>query len=253
MIEIKIDAKSASQLLTGYANQMPYAIAVALNRTAEDCFAQFRKDLPGRFTFRQPGLIKLLAPQQIRGLNAATKKRLRVVLDTETRAAKMFRSYEKGETTVPTNGNTSVAVPTRLTRSLPGGVIPKGLFPANLGFQKKLIVSPKGAGYTLAYARGTAYKKGQKHGMFEINSPNVSQGFRGVWIRQGGNMHKVWHYNPTVRKPAILKWEDTIRSVVAARWEANMRGAAALAIRTAKKGGGMQIAEGMIGGFRLSA
>lgn len=236
-ISMRTDIKEATKGLDDVQRrQIPFATALALNRTGEEANAALRKHIIEKFTIRVPRLLDLATPRQLKGPKRATKTRLRVVLDAETGAAKLFRAYEKGD--IKTGGiNPLVAIPTFWLRPHKSRVIPPRLFPTNLGFQSKRNASGK-----LYTAKGKAAKAGRQQGIFAIlptTHPNASPKQWGVYQRTGpGQVIKLWHFRGAVKRPAILEWEKTVGHVASTRFAPNFVGALSRALATARPGGG---------------
>lgn len=251
MIDIQVDAKGTLAYLGDLRqNQIPFAISVALNRTADDANAALRGILPREFTIRDPNLVRFVAPQQLPRPNRATKQNLTALLETEGKG-RILDPFEIGKPKVQKSADSPVAVPTQNIRFTKRTVIPKKWYPANLGLTPKRDAA--GQSY-YALGRGaiknkaTPFKRA-KSGKIQVQGKlrtfvldpryghDISEKGRGVYVRVGPrreDVRLIWSYRQQVQRPKILKFEDTVRRTVESRWVANMEGALAFALRTAK-------------------
>lgn len=251
MIDIQVDAKGALAYLGDLNHkQMPFAVSVALNRTAEDGLAALRRVVPTEFTLRDKNLMDAVAPRQIARPNRASKANLSVILETEGKG-RILDPFEFGKAKVQKSADAPVAVPTRNLRFTQTTVIPKKWYPHNLGLTPR---SDPGGNKYYALGRGaiknklspikrTSTGKIQVKGKLRtfVLDPrygmNVDEKARGVYVRIGPSREDIrllWSYREQVPRPKIFKFEDTVRKTVEARWVPNMEGAFAFALRTAK-------------------
>jgi hypothetical protein len=246
---ITLDSAKFERFLQTYRQQLPFAMAVALNRTADDANAALRRHLDDAFTIRAPGLLRYVAPLDIPRPNRARKDRLSVILETD-RIGRIFNPFETGVPKV-TRANEHLIIPSENLRPSPNTVIARTLYPTNLGLTAKR--DPAGTHY-YALGRGakakklTPYHKGAT-GKWTIKGrrrtfaldPNYQQDIApedaGIYQRVGlgrDGIRLLWHYADRVERPSTLQFYDTLNRTFDARIKSNLEGAIAFALRTAK-------------------
>lgn len=243
---IDVRVKEVISFLQRIHPQFPFAASVALNRTAEDGLAALRTDIPKRFTIREAKVMKWIAPMQLPRPNRATKQNLAATLKTDG-YGRIFAPFEEGIPKTPSGrlgGPLApfVIVPTSNLRPTKQTVIPRSLYPTNLGLSPRRDASGK-TYYALgkgSIEKGLTPFKGSavmgKRGTFALipGRHNIRPDQAGVYQRTGGTVRMLWALEPRVRRPKILHYQDTIASVVARRFAPNWDGAWALAMRTAR-------------------
>src|SRR5690349_23369073 len=171
MIELKLDVDKIVDGLSDLGKrQLPFALANALNRTAEEAAAAVRTRIFSRdFRIRSSQAASFLAAAAAdpQGPNRATKNRLRVFLWVNEALGKNSRfsilpNLEEGGQRVGTRSlgsgriPPSVAVPIR--SSLGQGPIPRGLYPAALGLQERRAI--EGGFYYAGRGKKSRRKRG---------------------------------------------------------------------------------------------
>lgn len=251
---VKVDAKEILGFLNTLSKQAPYAISLAMNRTAEEGNYAGRAHARASFTIRDEKVLRYTFPIPIPSVERASKTRLSIVLEPE-RAGALLKPFEEGLPHTYDSMGRPVAMPSYGSggiRTTKRTVIPKQLYPANLGLQP--MRDPKGTTY-YALGRGSKKKKltpfvtvGFKQvkqgrfGTYEVQSktrPGVSYVFQRKAGpvqagRRGAGSILLWVMKPMVRRPPVLRFVETISETINARWEANLLGAWDLAQRTAK-------------------
>lgn len=239
--DIRVDTREADAYLGQWKVNVPKALAVALNRTAEEANAALRERLPKEFHIRVPSLVRYIAPQQLPATQRAREDQLWATVKTDA-AGHILDPFETGEPKVQRSDAVPVAIPTKDLRFTPETLVPARWYPQNLGLTPKR--TPTGSTY---YALGrnsirkglTPFRK-TKGGAMQIKGKNrtfvldpkyhdnVTQQQRGVYVRIGPkreDIRMIWRYVPKVPRPRNLHFFDTINATVAARWEPNMIGA----------------------------
>src|SRR6185437_8525203 len=143
MIDFKVEITGADSMLSeiaGIRQQLPYATAIAINRTAEEVLAEGRKEILENFDVRVPFFD--LPPVQLPAVWRATKDRpiATVALgDNEgvntigARRVAIFSKFELGGTKDASNPDFPIAIPTSAIRPSPADLVPRSLYPVNLG------------------------------------------------------------------------------------------------------------------------
>ncbi len=226
MLSIKVDAAEALDFFDRLAKQTPAAIALGLNRTAEDGLGIIRGNVKRGFTLRTLPL-NFVAPQILPKALRARADKLTALIEPYG-AGKILDPFETGER----HGRDKLGRPVAIPSTGPGGlratpttVIPRKLYPVNLGLV--IVKDPKGRlyyntgrGATKRGIAGPRPLKG-KHGTFEI------QGKRGRVIMQriGATVRPLWLLRDSVPRPANLHFYDGVQEAVDTRWVTNMLGA----------------------------
>lgn len=123
MINIQVDSSKVSRYLMDVASkQMPYAMARALTKTAQDIQADILRLLPSRFTLRNQWVTKGVR------ITAARKTKLEASIFTKDNFMEL---QEKGGTKKPRSAN--LAVPTSNARRNKRDIITKANRPRSLG------------------------------------------------------------------------------------------------------------------------
>lgn len=254
-VTVEIDTSQVDAMLGVLREEAPFAIATALNRTAEDGLYAVRQALPHSFTLRQPGLAEAIAPRFLPAGVRARKDRLTVELEPTDRGSflsgKIVDPFERGIPKTSDRLGRIPAVPTNQLRITKGTVIPRALYPVNLGLQPRLDPSSR----TTYYALG---KNAIKHRLTPFRSDKVKVGKRGtfeialgngrsiVLQRQGsGKAVVLWYLQPVVRRPPVLHYNETMIREINTAWPRNIENAVAYAIRTAEARAG--VAKGAFG------
>jgi hypothetical protein len=239
--DIKVDTKAADAYLQGFIVNVPKALAIALNRTAEEGNAALRAQLPKSFHMRVPSFLRHIAPQQLPKPQRATPETLWATVKTDA-AGHILDPFETGEPKTQKSSLSPVAIPTRDIRFTPDTLVPARWYPHNLGLTPRR--DPTGKTY-YALGRGSIGKrKTPLHrtagGSWQIKGksrtfvldPQFNKGLsdkqRGVYVRIGpsrGDIRMIWRYTERVPRPRNLHFFDTINRTVNERWTPNMIGA----------------------------
>lgn len=244
-----LDATKFERFTAAYREQLPFAIATALNRTGEDANAALRAHIEDKFTIRVPSLLRYVAPVQLPRPNRATKQNLTVILETD-RIGRLFNPFEQG---VPKSGSVErpLIVPSDALRLTKKTVIPRSLYPGNLGLTPKR--DPAGTSYYAlgrnskkkkltpfhTTGRGVTQVKGRRR-TFVLDpryNRNITPAQAGIYQRTGPGKHDIrllWHFTERVQRPAVLEFYDTVDRTWDARIGPNFEGAMAFALRTAR-------------------
>ncbi len=135
MISVNVSgADHARQVLQKVARQMPFAMSLALNKTANAVQQAVRDELPGRFTVRRNAWLKNTIYRN-RGTDFATKSRLQAIVRIHP-DRDVLAKHEAGGTKVPTSGQ-SLAIPTANVRRNRSDIVTKANRP------RALMANPK--------------------------------------------------------------------------------------------------------------
>jgi hypothetical protein len=237
-LTIQFDDQAVFKLLGDAANEAPFTLALALNKTGEDVNAARRALYPSQFRARNPQLIKWLAPPYLGRDKKATKTNLSVLLDTGLSAA-ILDPFETGKPHGMSRLGQMPAVPSTGfggLRPTALAVVPRQLYPGNIGLAPRR--DPKG---TIYYALGrnsirknlkpqhiTAAGKLQMQGRFRTfqipgrKGPIILQR-TGPGLR---NTRLLWSLLPSVPRPANLRFVEVGRTTALERWPVNLNNSA---------------------------
>lgn len=217
---IRVDAGSTLDYFDALKRNCPKAIAVALNRTAEDGLAVIRRNVQQAFTIRTLPL-NFVAPQVLPAAYRAREDKLAATLDTYG-AGKILNPYETGEVHGIDRLGRLPAVPAKALRPTKGAVIERRWYPANLGLQPMRDAS--GHGY---YATGKGAKArglvGPKPMQGKLRTYQIGNRIFRRWGSGKGETELIWTLTPAVRRPATLHYRDSAVQAANARWPINMR------------------------------
>lgn len=253
-MDIQVDAREVLGFFNMLSDQAPFAIAVAMNRTAEEANFAGRALARKNFTIREEKVIRYAFPIPIPVVERATKHRLSILMEP-TRHGVLLEPFEEGKPHTFDRMGRPVAMPSYGPgglRTTKGTVIPKQIYPANLGLQPRR--DPKGTTYyalgrnsikkklsPYSVAGGKTVKQG-RFGTYEVQSktrPGVSFVFQrkqGPAAPGAGSAGSVllWVMKPMVKRPRVLNFYSTIQGTIDGRFETNLLGAWDLAQRTAR-------------------
>lgn len=217
---IRVDDSAVMGWLEKHSKHAPHAIAHALNRTAEEAHAAIWAHVQKSFTIRTLPR-QFVAPQKLPAKLRARHDKLFAVLQTEG-IGTILDPFETGK---PHDGRgRPVAVPSSYAlgaRPFPRYVIPRALYPQNLG-----LTPTRDAKGGLYYNRG---RGSRKRG---VSGPPPMQGKLGtyrvgnyIFQRVHGTASRLlWTLKPSVPRPADLHYYATAMRVVTKRWAINLRG-----------------------------
>ena len=244
MITVAIDQAALTAVIKAIGEtgkQARFAAANALNRTGEEINADLRRTLPSRFAIRERKILHYIAPVQLPRPNRATKTNLNAILQADG-LAKILGPFEEGAIHVGTP-LAPVAIPTSALRRSRMTIVPRSLYPVNLGLVARR--DPSGKSF-FALGRGAKAKNltpfhgiqiRGKLGSFVLD-PTTHKGITsqqwGVYQRLGGKVRMLWRYIVSVRRPPRLLFAETAQRIMAERFETNFTGALAQALRTAR-------------------
>lgn len=161
MLEITIVADKALAGLSDLErNQLPFAISLALNRTAQDVRAAQQAEITRVLVPKTDIARNWLRAQVVFPRFAwATKTKWEARVFVEPSPRSLVGLFAEGGTRAPTRGVATlgprIAVPVRA--NFPGGVVPQGMWPFQLGLQQVRSISGN-----LVFATGSSvrYRKG---------------------------------------------------------------------------------------------
>lgn len=244
---ILIDERDVLRYFQQAGAQAPFGIATGLNRLGELGTAAGRDHVRKAFDVRSESALRFALPVVIPGALRATKKNLRVIIEPEN-IGKIYNAFELGEVHGRDRLGRYPAVPTSALRITEKTVIPRQMYPVNLGLEVRADPSGRayyGLGKNSIKRRltplsrntfGQIVKQG-KLGTYEVPS-RKNPGDRLIFQRRQGPGYRggvlLWVIKQSVPRPPILELYKTINRVVSEQFLPVMEGAIAFALRTAK-------------------
>lgn len=209
MIEIQVDQAIAALDELG-KRQIPFAISMALNRTAEDGQAAVRERLGGEFTLRRKDYIDRTI--KIENRDRATKTKPFVIVGVDP-TRNVLAKFELGGAKTPVSGR-ALAVPIDARRNK-SDIVTKSQRIRSLNLRK---VGSKAGGIRIQGDKGTFVAGGA------------------VLQRVGsrGKIRVLYAFKDSVPLRPVLRFEDTVTRTVEKRWAPNFEGSFAFAMRTSR-------------------
>lgn len=232
MLTITVDTKAlqtwANQQL---ASQAPFAISLALNRTAKSVQDTERAGLAQHFTIRKPWV-----PQGVMIPRFSDKRDVPMQVEIVVDKSRQFLwKFEEGGTKTGTP-NTPIAIPSRAIRPGFTALPPLDLYPKNLRLLARRTadgVLPPKIHWT---AHGVAQRKGKQR-TFVLEADWMGVRVPGVYQRTGPGKHDfrlLWTYRARIPIPAALHFYEIAQETVKAAWPVHFAAAWQYAVRTAR-------------------
>ncbi|HEX7052054.1 MAG TPA: hypothetical protein VF188_17735 [Longimicrobiales bacterium] len=216
-----------------FHDQLPFAMARAVNATAFDARDAIRRGIEERFIVRRRWVVNGI---QIPRGGRATKQKPEAIVELERRRAFLAKFEEGG--TKRGAPDLPIAIPTEHIRPTPRQIPPLALYPKNLRLQERRDVFGLLAARTTLTKRGVVQLKGKRR-TFVIDPMHHNAGpeLWGVWQRFGPARHQIrliWAYRRQIPIPPTLRFGETGRKTVEEKWDKNFTRAFDRAIRTAR-------------------
>lgn len=257
LIDFQVDVVGGDSLLSMLANvreQVPYVMAVTINRTAEEVLAEGRKEIQANFIVRSPAFD--LPPVQLPKAWRATKTRQIATVnlgddgnpnDIGPRRRKIFTKFEYGGEKVAADPAFPIAIPTTAIRSSKTALVPRALYPTQL----RLAPRKQADGSTLPALRKGKIRTlaGSKIGKRARNEAGL-QGIGGTFtmtnsdgkpigvFQRVGSGHRgyrmIWAFRARISIPKRMHFRERGTVIIETRFKDNFDGALELAIRTAR-------------------
>lgn len=230
MISVKLDADRAiSRLSDLELRQLPYAMKLGLNRTAEEVQkAQSAEIGPPDFTIRRPW-VQQFAIKIGKG-DFATKEKMSVTVHVNPDADFLVK-FEEGGTKRPRGGAKGLAIPIEARRNK-SDIVQKSQRPKAFEFtsassrvaSRTTVFKGKNRTFLIQAADGTG-------AIFQRTSRSVKGQKR---TGRDPNLKLLYILRPTAPIRPTLKFFETGERVARARFAVNLQGMLAYAIKTAK-------------------
>ncbi len=213
-IGVKSDIDKLVASLSAFdETQLPYTIALALTRTAQEAREAVTAAMPGEFILRRTWILQ--------GIRIVPAKKDSLVATVYSRDPFMARQ-EYGGNKVSMDGGKNIAVPLA-ARPDPRALIPEELLPVNLGR----------AEYTISKNGNLVTKKGTGGAAFRI----VSNGKTFLALRTAAGLKMMYLLVPSAHITPRLNLGEITARVVRERFAENFLAAAREAMATRRMGG----------------
>lgn len=258
LIEFTVDIEGKDSVLSMLANvreQVPFALAVAINRTAEEVLAEGRRQILANFTVRAPRFD--LPPVQLPRAWRATKTRPIATVDLGdddggrdgigARRKKIFTKFEYGGHKTALDPSLPIAIPTKVLRPSDTSVVPRGMYPTNLRLAPRLTPDGtlpslrKGKVRSLSGATLKSKKQRAELGLQGVGGTFTMKGHDGRVLgvfQRTGQGHRsyrmIWAFRQSIRIPRLTNFAARGTAIIEDRFWQNFEGALELAMRTAR-------------------
>lgn len=232
---IKVDTSEAVSFLNGlYAEQIPFAASLALNRTAKDVQDAERGELLANFVVRQPQFI--LGSVRIPAFSKKTDSPMQVTIEIGDRGG-FLRKFQAPGVKQALDPTTPIAIPSTNIRPSFGDLAPRSLYPKNLRLVPRRGVKGILPAQRHVTARGVVQLKGKLRTF--VLDPKEHRGVStwAVWQRTGPGKHDIrmlWVYKTRIPIPKRLDFVPVGERVVRERWPIRWAEAFAQAMRSAR-------------------
>lgn len=217
MIDIQVDTRSAlASLGDVQRKQIPFATAVALNRTADDSQAAIRQHIGRTFTLRRKDFIERTI--KIENRDRASKTRPFVILGIDP-TRNVLAKFELGGPKKPISGK-ALAVPVNVKRNK-RDIITKGNRIRGLNLRR--TGDGRISGDKRTFIAGGVVLQRARRGKGTLSA----QITRGV-------VRVLYSFKSSVPLDPDLHFHDHVVKTVARRWQPNFDGALAFALRSAR-------------------
>lgn len=225
MLTIKVSAQNVlDKLSDAEQRQIPFAVATALNRTAEEIQTAVRDSIGQSFTIRSPWVLRNV---RIRNADRATKQQSSATI--EITPDSVLAKFERGGVKTARDGG-SIATPQLATRNkrdiIPQFARPKAFRLANAGSPDDGLIAKGVAKSFLVRAASGRQLLLQRVGR--------RSKFAGKGTGADPNLKLLWVMVKSTAIPAQLKFYETGARVAGQRFVTNLKGMLAYALRSAK-------------------
>lgn len=231
MIGVQVDIGGALDHLEHWSReQVPFAAALAINRTADEAMLAGKKVAAQHMVFRQQRFLDFM----FRQVERASKTNLSATIGITGPKANLLTRHEEGGLFTAPDPMQPFFIPSKMLRPTPQSEIPRAMYPKALRLMERGdVVGKLPAKGKLAH-NGHVMIQG-KNSTYVVTSPDGRQLY--VFQRIGPEQREsvlLWFYKPRINVPPALHWNDTVTQVVHDRFELNFAGMMDYAMRTAK-------------------
>ncbi len=231
-MEIRVQSRAAETWLERlFADQLPFATSLALNRTAKAAQDALRAHLQQHFTIRRPWVLQGIVIPRFSDKHDQPM-RVSVQLDPARAFLAKFEAggLKSGSPELP------IAIPSTALRPAFTDVPPLALYPKNLRLLPRRDVTGILAAHTHISRRGVVQVQGKQR-TFILDQTMFGVSVAGVYQRIGPGPHDIrllWTYKDRIRIPARLHFGDVVAATVQSTWPSAYAAAFQQAVRTAR-------------------
>lgn len=231
-MQIRVDGHASQTFLENlFADQIPFATSLALNRTAKAVQDMIRQSIGEHFTIRREWVL-----QGIKIPKFSDKRDNPMMVSVELDRSRAFLAkFEPGGVKAG-SPMMPIAIPSTFLRPNFGYVPPLALYPKNLRLDTRRGVTGTLARHEHVTSRGVMQLKGKER-TFVLDQTMIGVAVAGVYQRFGPGRHDIrllWTYRDHIPIPARLHFEATALETVRAVWPQAYEAAFLQAVRTAR-------------------
>jgi hypothetical protein len=187
------------------ARQLPFATALAINRTLEEIQGAARAGIRERFTLRRPTFVERLV--KINNADRARKDRLAGRVGIQGARADLLTKFEAGGTKRPAGRSIAVPIDAKRTKA---DIVRAGQRP------RRVLEDPRSRAFMVRGPDGRGVIK-----------QRVGRG-------RGAQVRVLFGLTPRAELPASLRFHETAERTARARFSTNLQGFLGYALRTAR-------------------
>ncbi len=212
---LTLDASDATTYLERAERQVPFAAALALNRTAEEFQQAQQQGLQQRFTIRRPWVLQGI---KIDNADRATKTKLEVIVKVDPSRDFLDKFEQGGVKTARSGGN--LALPE--TKGPNAGFAPGQVIPASQ--RPRALLAAGGLGTYVRQGETHSRDSHSRTGVFVLTTSRGTGIFRRVGQGSGSRITRLYWLVPRASIRPRLGFMATADEVVTRRWPVNFAG-----------------------------
>jgi hypothetical protein len=229
---LQLDAKEVLAYFAFAGSRAPLGISIALNRTAELATARTRTRVRRVMDVRSEQALRFALPVVLPGKLRANPSNLRAIIEPE-RIGQIYGPFEQGEIHGADSLGRMPAIPSTGfmgLRKTEKTVIPRALYPVNLGLQPRRDASSTKIYYALGGRRSKRFSQSPARltsgGKVQLQGKRRTFQLPGamgpvIWQRFGPgprDIRALWFLRPSVPRPALLQLYETVQNTIDDEW-----------------------------------
>lgn len=231
-LTVRVDAGQSLAFFGEARRQLPFAVSVAINRTAKDVQDAERAGLRARFIIRRDWVVQGITIPKFSDKGEAAPTAV-VAVDA---SRSFLDKFEAGGQKIALNPERPIAIPSLAVRPARTDLPARALYPSALGLVPVRGVTGIRPARSHVTARGVMQLKGKRR-TFVLNETMYGVQVPGVYQRFGPGKHDfrlLWAYKARIPIPALLEFQKTAVEVVTDKWATNFQNALEHALATAR-------------------
>jgi len=236
MIRLTVDTSAITAHLGAFQDQVPFATALALNRTADAVQSAIRSGITERFTIRRPWVLQGV---KIERRDRATKLIPQVTIGIDAQRG-FLSKFEAGGEKRPAQGGRSLALPSAGVRPVISVIVPKAKRPRAFHFVRRETQSGssfeifEGAQHTFMIrtpdGHGYVFQRLSTHGRRRRGAPRRLLGLHGG----DPNVQLLYVLEPEAKIAPTLEFVSTAERIVTEQFTSIFNDAWQQAVATAR-------------------